>query len=359
MTRLAELLWNVTLETKYPDLFKKFKDAKTNRNSMESYLYAFDKIIKLAFNGKRPDGKILHGSIRKVMQSITNSDMPLTSQKTALNGYRACLAILGFDMTEWNKEFNTLAKVVDESRELAKANPVETENHLSMKELEDLRDSIEKSRTAEFSKFDVQYVLLCLYTMMPPLRSQDYCNSNLYYNSDEVDEKGTNYLCLTKKVLQLNDHKTVATHGPRTVAIPSQLIKVLKEFKKKSESKWVICTVKKEQFTHCNFTHFFNATTGKKISSSMIRKIYLSEKNDGDFQAEARKETAKIMGHTCFTAMTKYTKFSTRLHGKPVTITVEPDQVQEKINCLAGDVKDDEKEKHLKELYEMLKKKFN
>ena len=352
-------MYMTALLKKYPDLAKKFKDAKTKPKSMETYLYSFSKVIKLAFNDKRPDGKVLHESIEKVMQSITSSDWPLTSQKTALNGYRACLAILGFDMTEWNKEFHTLAKVVDESRELAKANTVETENYITMKELEDIRDSIEKSRPPEFSKCDIQYVLLCLYTMMPPLRSQDHCNSYLYYNSDEVDEKGTNYLCLTKKVLQLNDHKTVASHGPRTVVIPNQLIKVLKEFKKKSESKWVICTVKKEQFTHCNFTHFFHSATGKKISSSMIRKIYLSEKNDGEFQAEARKETAKIMGHTLATAMTKYTKFSTRLHGKPVTITVETDQVQEKINHLAGDLKDDEKEKNLKELYEMLKKKFN
>ncbi len=306
---------------KTEDLELLFKTAKVKEGTKLVYLQSFRRIINNVFESKRPTNEILLNSQEKIMNFL--KDITLTSQKTVLNGYLNCLEILKLDTKEFRKVFNTMAKTVDESRVLSKANETEEENHMTMKELEDLRDSIKLKITDQFTKFDTQYLLLCLYTMLPPLRGEEYYSSQLFNDSNKVkwnnvNENNINYLCLTKKQLILSKYKTEATYGKRIIDIPDDLIKILKEYKLKSKSKYVVCTVGNKQFSKQNFKNFLNATTEKKISSSMIRKIYLSEKNDSNFTAEERKKTALIMGHDVSTAFTKYTKFSEKLHNPEI-----------------------------------------
>jgi hypothetical protein len=54
----------------------------------------------------------------------------------------------------------------------------------------------------------------------------------------------------------------------------------------------------------------------KNVSSSMLRKCFISDKIDEGITAEERKKTAKIMGHSVGTQQSIYSKFSDVLHPK-------------------------------------------
>jgi len=117
-------------------------------------------------------------------------------------------------------------------KESQEASEKEEENKLSKAELIKLRDEWKGKLTDKFTKFDLYYVLLSLYTYLPPLRSQEFYNTflNIKKRQDLLDQK-INHLCLETKTLHMYNYKTAKTYGPRKIDIPDELIKILYDFK--------------------------------------------------------------------------------------------------------------------------------
>jgi hypothetical protein len=166
--------------------------------------------------------------------------------------------------------------------------------------------SSKKSLTPQEAEHLLQSMVLSLYVCIPPRRNQDYLNMKVVkkWNSDLPDE--SNYLDLTGEQFVFNKYKTAKKYGVQKVPIPAELMDILvaylkhhvlyKEFKGKVPVPFLI-SPKGEPLTAVNsITRILNKVFGKKVGSSMLRHIFLSDKY-GDVKEDMAAD-ATAMGHS-------------------------------------------------------------
>ena len=158
-----------------------------------------------------------------------------------------------------------------------------------------------------------------LYTLHLP-RRLEYGNmvriNHEDYSALDTDVKERNNFIVTKTKFKwyfsFGDVK-VKQQKAQIVPLHKDLVKLVKV--------WYASTPNQDSFLltrsglpqSCNgLSHFMRNNvfepTGKVIGASMIRKIYLSEKYEGDTPLKEKMETAELMNHSVATADLHYTK---------------------------------------------------
>ena len=167
------------------------------------------------------------------------------------------------------------------------------------------------------------YLLLTLYTSMPPLRGEEWCSLRISV-AREIPETG-NYLDMNSWTLILRDYKTSKQYGERKIRLPEEIISVLKNY----IDAHITLTP-----NDGNFPYLFPGQNGERglssqafndcwcrltsphrVSTSMLRKIYISEMMR--YVRKTRTETeaahisdslAWIMGHSVATQEFTYNR---------------------------------------------------
>ena len=291
-----------------------FQEKGIKTNTWKAYVTTFKRIIREVFDDKLPSNESLNTQATKdkIMEYINSTEVKPAVKITLLNGYINVLKILNIESQIFVPDFKQVSR--DSANVIALQAPSEKDkaNQVTMEELEKERELIKPKITDKFSTYDIRYTIMCLYTMCVPLRSQDYYNSRLYWDSSKQSNLDNhNYMCLTKKELVINDSKTSATHGSKVIKICDELIEVLKTFKRKSKSKYMVCSLTGNQFNSKSFSKFMRSIVkGKNVGSSMVRKVYVSKKLDGKITPDEQKLLAKQMGHTLSTQQQIYGRFT-------------------------------------------------
>jgi hypothetical protein len=155
-------------------------------------------------------------------------------------------------------------------------------------------------------------LVLSLYTEVPPRRNQDYLSMSVLRTSSDKFAPGLdtykdkNFVVVRKGVpveFVFNKYKTSKKYGTQKVAIPETLGTVINNFlkfhpsakdKKVKEFEFLV-NMDGSPITAGNaITRVLNRIFAKKIGSSMLRHIYLSNKMDiADMKADAT-----AMGHS-------------------------------------------------------------
>ena len=194
----------------------------------------------------------------------------------------------------------------------------EKENWVSWEDVSKLRDDL-KADVVKFSgqkaitptQYEklLQYMVLSLYTYLPPRRNLDY--QQMYVVKRWTDKLPTdrNYLDLAGKKFIFNRFKTVKTSGAQTSDIPDDLMAVVRQYLKfhalgKSKGDFVfLAKPDGSALTTVNgITRLLNKLFGKKVGSSMLRHSYLSQKY-GPVLEEMRTD-AVAMAHDAPTQAT-------------------------------------------------------
>jgi len=186
-------------------------------------------------------------------------------------------------------------------------------NWESWKNIEDLlkhrlsllpKKSRKKPLTEEEYNDLLNTVILGLYVLQPPRRSQDYLNMKIA----EPTDSDSNYLFSGK--FYFNKYKTAKTYQTQVEPIPDVLFDLLKAYWKWSpNTKYLLVDFAGKPLDRSNqITRRLNSLFGKKISSSMLRNIFLTEKFATPM-AEL-KEATKAMGTSTNVAMNQYIKES-------------------------------------------------
>ena len=135
------------------------------------------------------------------------------------------------------------------------------------------------------------------------------------YTKTDPDNDNNNYFVDgEKKQLFLNDFKTVKTLGRKVFKIPknSKIIKALNAYRLYNNTEYFLINPKNDKpFTSPRFTEFLQSVfepTGKKVSSVMLRKIYISDFYKNDKKIKIRKNLANKMLHSSNTAQSIYEK---------------------------------------------------
>jgi hypothetical protein len=149
-------------------------------------------------------------------------------------------------------------------------------------------------------KGSVEYVLMSLYTMMPPRRNQDYImhvgrpqeNSNWYDGKD----------------FYFGQYKTKGSYQTQIVHVPPELKNVIDHYLETRPFKTNDLLVKKSglPFKTKDIQMCLNKAIGKKVGCTMLRSIYLSSKY-GDVMQELKNDT-DAMATSVSVAQSNYIK---------------------------------------------------
>jgi len=155
------------------------------------------------------------------------------------------------------------------------------------------------------------YLILSLYTDIPPRRNQDYMDMYFVTQYDDNMDQNRNYLDWTNKKLIFLKYKTAKKYGKQVIDIsdnknliealtyylkfhPLNPTHSLKKLLKNTNFKLLVYSDGSPLVAVNAITRILNKIFNKKVGSSMLRHIYLSSK----YNIKDMKEDAKMMGHS-------------------------------------------------------------
>ena len=282
-------------------------------NSLRAYMISLRKLHEKLDTDDEFDS-IENWLCGKNVEKIINilSDMKITTRKNYL---ASVIVALTTDKDKYEEELKEYRKYLDvivaeytkQMKSQTKSEKQEA-NWVSMNELKEIVAGYKKTirkmdlvnkelwSNKEFNIYQM-YLVGLLYTELPPVRL-DYSNMLLITEKDykKLTEKNKNYLVLVsrnKKYFSLGSYKTENHYGVHIIQIPPVINTVINKFLQHNTSGYFLINTQRNVLSDNGLTKLINrvfANTGKKISSTMIRHIYLSEKyeaRNGEMEADA------------------------------------------------------------------------
>jgi len=145
-----------------------------------------------------------------------------------------------------------------------------------------------------------KYMMLTLSSgvYFPPRRSE-----MVLIKVKDVDTEKDNYIDLSTNEFVYNQYKTVKKYGQQRVKFPSAFKAILKKYLSKIAGQTYLLENKGQPYLATQLTRELNKIFGKKISTSMLRHIYLSDIYKDVPALKQMQERAADMGHDMVVAM--------------------------------------------------------
>lgn len=166
-----------------------------------------------------------------------------------------------------------------------------------------------KLNTLNKKQFEMMqmFVLLSLYILIPPRRTMDFT----HFKIRNIDPERDNYFLVPKRKKDLgafvfNQYKNAKKLGPQIIErIPKELERIIDKWKQYNKSDYLLINSVGKQVSGSKIALWLNEIFGKRISTSMLRHIYLTHKF-GDVNLKELKDTADDMGNNGIERILKY-----------------------------------------------------
>lgn len=166
--------------------------------------------------------------------------------------------------------------------------PRESDKFLTWPEVLDVRERVRLAATDLFSHQD--YVILCLYTMVAPVRC-DYAPMAVV--GEETSKKGNQLLVLPSGMtIVLNEFKTAHKYGQQRIPVPADLEAVLRDWLDLNPSGWLLCDSDGNPMTDAALStriiSIFKKHAQKAVGVNILRHSYVSwvRRNEPTFMAQ-------------------------------------------------------------------------
>ena len=228
-----------------------------------------------------------------------------SSQKTV---YAIITSVLSLDKDRitMKKTYNHYKEETEKRSQKAREVPTELKtekqdkNWITWDEVQKRRDELE----------GLPLLVLSLYTYIAPRRNKDYLEMAVFkaLKKDKIEDlsKDKNYLIVdyrgTPQQFVFNVYKTAKTYGTQTIPISDPLKSIIKTYlasrkledPKAKETPFLMDDEGKVLTLDNSITRILNKIFGKKVGSSMLRHIFLSDK----YNIKEMKQIADAMGHS-------------------------------------------------------------
>ena len=247
--------------------------------------------------------------------------------KTTQRSYIISICSILKNIDKFKKQYDNYFKHLKTMNSDLKVNTTKTEtqkdNWLSTEAIDkiytELKDEVnlfstkKKLTKPQFSKLQ-DLLLMSLYTCIQPRRNRDYFLMKIVQQSDDYSDDDFNYLILNKKepvMMKLNKYKTDKKYKSIDIELPIELKDVIKLYLKyypsTEDDKFLLLNNKLKQMKNNNdITLQLNKIFQNKVSSSMLRNIFLSNKYSKVINDLKTDTTA--MGTSVSTALDNYIK---------------------------------------------------
>lgn len=287
-------------------------------NSMDAYFRNLKIIMKL-LNIEDPKNLDFLKDSKKVLEILKGK-----KDSTIRNYLASIVVFLSLDegakkqtdeyrtlMDAYNKQYSDMVKENKKtaSQEINWTSMDELKKVLNSYKKELDRNNSLKKDTLTKKEFDLlqKYVTGSLYIgdiANPPLRldyaPMDIINRKEYSKLTEEQKRERNYLITGKqKDFSIGEYKTNKTYGTKIIPVGKQLNTILNIWLKFNNKPFLLINSKGESMTANGLTKYLMKVfepSGKKISASMLRHIYLTEKM-GPID-EAKKSLSDKMLHS-------------------------------------------------------------
>lgn len=234
----------------------------------------------------------------KILPDIT--ERPLTTQKTILsaliamcpknNEYKNKLLQSGSKYQSWIDKQEKSEKQEDNWMPYEEVVKIYNEAYANIKPILSHKGEISQPDFMRFQDFVI--LALCCGIWFPPRRSADWVNVKLL----NVDKSTDNYI--EKKRFYFNEYKTKKFYGRQDVAIPAGLKTILDKFISHNPYDYLLVDNFGRQITNVRLGQRLNHMFKSKISTSMLRHIFLSDKLKNIPSLVDLQDTASAMGHS-------------------------------------------------------------
>lgn len=152
-----------------------------------------------------------------------------------------------------------------------------------------------KTLTAKQFQKLTDYILLGLYTEIPPRRSLDYTA----FKIKNIDEAKDNFLQVKKGKYKIvfNKYKNASRLGSQVIDLPAPFGKTLKKFIDKNPYDYLIVNNVGKPVLQNHITKILNRLFDKNVSSSLLRHSYMTHKF-GDVNLKDLEKTTEDMGNS-------------------------------------------------------------
>jgi integrase len=241
--------------------------------------------------------------------SINNiiSKFKPNTQRNYIISIVAVLSLLKDKDKKYNKLYNHYRSIMDNKNNVLKSE--EKKHNMSEKQKDNwidwdtinnkMDDLYTKAMSDNPDKKDLLHALILgFYVLTPPRRNKDYYNMYVVKSKKEATDNTKNYFLIKDKKFIFNSFKTKKSEGQQILNIPDKLYKLLLQYIKvnKINDGELLLSNNGKIYNVNTITFILNKIFNKKIGSTMLRHIFLSNKY-GDVLNE-KEEDAKAMGHS-------------------------------------------------------------
>ena len=219
---------------------------------------------------------------------------------------------------KYEKYMKELIGNVDKEYSKNKKSDKEKKNWISYKEIIDkinelMKLTININKKTDITRKDLdifqQLLILSLYTLIPPQRN-NFANTIICIKEDECNDNKFNYIILSKKEFVINNYKTKKTYGIKKIKLPQNIVNLIKIWVKINPTHFLLInTTNKTCMKPNGLTKYLNKIfLPKKVSTTILRKLYLTNKYPITNSFEEMLKDADIMGHSVNTQQSIYRK---------------------------------------------------
>lgn len=224
-------------------------------------------------------------------------------------------AVLGeMGLTEEKAEVYEKFKDVDAAVRKLEENQQAPKDWIPLKEIVRVRDSLATPPLGRLSpnqarKRHFQWLALCLYTKMPPLRCEWGTMQIMAYTPGD---KTRNFLVYGPSggfTVLLNVDKVSGHYGAITLKVPDDLAADIRASLQLYPREYVATNSANRPYTGATWSTFVNdIVPGKRVGIRILRSAYITDFYERHKSIKARKELALQMRHTRDRAETSYYK---------------------------------------------------
>ena len=183
------------------------------------------------------------------------------------------------NIKEYQTVMNTIMKKVNDDYKNQKMNEKQKYNWISIDEIKEIYNTLSVDANLMLNKKKIlnenvmiEFLLISFLSgiIRPPRRSLDYSEMKIR----NFDTKTDNHYKANK--FYFYKYKTVKTYGMQILDVPKELNIIIKKWIKINTNDYMIYSINGNKMSCPQITRMLNKVFRKKISTSMLRHIYLT-----------------------------------------------------------------------------------